>query len=98
MSDIKAALKAEIDAIKAARDDMPFGLSGETEEMLAVMEDALKALSQRDAQLAAIDSALCDMAGTMLNRTLDSGRKQAVAYAECADMVAKFAKKLREGK
>lgn len=55
-------------------------------------------LAQRDAQIAAIDSGLSTLAGAMLNRTLDSGSKQAVAYAECADMVAKFAKQLREGK
>ncbi|MBZ6396585.1 MULTISPECIES: hypothetical protein [Pantoea] len=38
------------------------------------------------------------LAGAMLNRTLDSGSKQTLAYAECADMVAKFANQLRAGK
>lgn len=37
------------------------------------------------------------LAGAMLKRTLDSGSKQALAYAECADMVAKFANQLRAG-
>lgn len=37
-------------------------------------------------------------AGAMLSRILDSGSKQAAAYAEFADMVAKFAKQIREGK
>lgn len=96
--DIKAALKAEIEKMEAACDEIPFGLDEEDEQCLSVIRDALKELSQRDAQIAAIDSALCDMAGTMLNRTLDSGSKQAVAYAECADMVGKFARQLREGK
>lgn len=58
----------------------------------------MHAKESRDAQIAAIDSGLSTLAGAMLNRTLDSGSKQAVAYAECADMVAKFAKQLREGK
>ncbi len=58
MTDITAALKAEIDAIKAARDDMPFGLSRETEEMLAVMEAALNQLDKRDAQIAELEQCL----------------------------------------
>ncbi|WP_192072851.1 hypothetical protein IFU33_07605 [Pantoea agglomerans] len=37
------------------------------------------------------------LAGVMLNRTLDSGSKQASAYADCADMVARFASQLRAG-
>mgnify|MGYP001110079785 CR=1 FL=1 len=57
-----------------------------------------KQLAQRDAQITAIESEISSLAGAMLNRILDSGSKQAVAYADCADMVAKFAKKLREGK
>lgn len=67
-------------------------------ELQQSAEKAEAQLAQRDAQIAAIDSGLSTLAGAMLNRTLDSGSKQAVAYAECADMVAKFAKQLREGK
>lgn len=35
------------------------------------------------------------LAGEMLNRSLNSTRKQAVAYAECADILAKHAATLR---
>nr|DAL17981.1 MAG TPA_asm: hypothetical protein [Caudoviricetes sp.] len=45
----------------------------------------------------AVAEELGKLAGAMLNRTLDSGSKQAVAYADCADMVAKFAAQLRAG-
>lgn len=45
----------------------------------------------------AVAEELGNLAGAMLNRTLDSGSKQAVAYADCADMVAKFAAQLRAG-
>ena len=45
-------------------------------------------------KLETLDSDLGKLAGSMLNRTLDADRKQAVAYAECAAMVAKFAAQL----
>lgn len=46
-------------------------------------------------RLDAVAEELGKLAGAMLNRTLDTGSKQAVAYADCADMVAKFAATLR---
>lgn len=48
-------------------------------------------------QVLALADGLENMAGAMLNRTLDSGSKQAVAYADCADMVAKYAARIRTG-
>ncbi len=60
-------------------------------------EDYAALKAQRDALAGITAGQLEKLAGSMLNRTLDSGSKQAVAYAECADMVAKFAAKLRAG-
>lgn len=59
---------------------------------LAKAESERDALQQKlDAVLAGLDS----LAGAMLNRTLESGSKQAVAYSDCADMLAKHAAQLR---
>lgn len=58
MTDIKAALKAEIDKMEAACDEIPFGLDEEDEQCLSVMRDALKELVQRDAQIAALEESL----------------------------------------
>lgn len=54
MSDIKAALQAEIEKLQALCDDIPFGLCEEDMQLLGVMRDAVDALSQRDAQIAAL--------------------------------------------
>lgn len=43
----------------------------------------------------AVAEELGKLAGAILNRTLDSGSKQAVAYADWADMAAEFAAQLR---
>lgn len=59
-------------------------------------EQLLKMKAERDALAANVSDGLFHLAGAMLNRTLDSGSKQAVAYAECADMVATFATNLRK--
>ncbi|WP_205950286.1 hypothetical protein [Pantoea stewartii] len=63
-----------------------------------VKYDDYVALQQKlDAMAGSTANQLEKLAGAMLNRVLDSGGKQAVAYADCADMVAKFAEQLRSG-
>lgn len=52
MSDIKAALQAEIEKMESACDEIPFGLDEEDEQCLSVMREALRELSQRAAQIA----------------------------------------------
>lgn len=54
-------------------------------------------IKECDKLAANVSDGLGQLAGAMLNRTLDSGSKQAVAYAECAAMVAKFAANMRKG-
>lgn len=66
------------------------------EELEERAEEAEEAEAERDTLAANVSDGLGQLAGAMLNRTLDSGSKQAVAYAECADMVAKFAANLRK--
>lgn len=41
--------------------------------------------------------AMGEMAGEFLNKSLDATRKEALAYAYCADKVAKLAAKIRAG-
>lgn len=75
----------------------PYAFCEENEEGIYVrIHDYAALKAERDALAANVSDGLFHLAGAMLNRTLDSGSKQAVAYAECADMVAKFAANLRK--
>lgn len=74
----------------------PLTITMQRVEGLTPAQKLAKAEAERDALAANISDCLGQLAGAMLNRTLDSGSKQAVAYAECADMVAKFAANLRK--
>lgn len=70
----------------------PLSIGRDYEEVVIELAKHSLALQQRlNAVLAGLDS----LAGAMLNRTLDSGSKQAVAYSDCADMLAKHAAQLR---
>ncbi|MDT0176910.1 hypothetical protein Q9R34_12780 [Enterobacter sp. BRE11] len=97
---VNRALGHEAGRISVVDGQMTF--EGDADESAQIL---LKLLKERyDAEwqamqqkLDAISSGLGNLAGAMLNRTLDSGSKQAVAYADCADMVAKFAAQLRAG-
>lgn len=59
--------------------------------------DLHERIAELESKLDGIDNELGKLAGAMLNRTLDTSSKQAVGYAECAAMVAKFAAQLRNG-
>lgn len=54
MTDIKAALQAEIEKMESACDEIPFGLDEEDEQCLWVMREALKEITQRDTQIVAL--------------------------------------------
>lgn len=54
MSDIKAALQAEIEKMESACDEIPFCLDEEDEQCLWVMREALKEITQRDTQIVAL--------------------------------------------
>ncbi|MGM5532519.1 hypothetical protein ACP3UV_22040 [Mixta calida] len=58
MSDIKAALKAEIEKMESFCDEIPFGLCEEDEALLGALRGAAEALVQRDAQIAALEENL----------------------------------------
>lgn len=76
----------------------PYAYCEENSEGIYVRIDDYEAIkAERDALAAKVAQDLDKLAGAMFNRTLDSGSKQAVAYADCADMVARFAKQLRSG-
>lgn len=98
-----AEAKAERDALAASFDELAKAVgwsaeqceqTGESPMDVAVSLVNLVSELENDASTA---GQLEELAGAMLNRTLDSGSKQALAYAECADMVAKFAAQLRSG-
>jgi len=54
MSDIKAALQAEIENMECFCDEIPFGLCEEDEALLGVLRGAAEALVPSDAQIAAL--------------------------------------------
>lgn len=99
-----AELKAQRDALAASFDELAASIgwskeqceqTGESPMDVAVsLVNLVSELENNDSKTA---GHLEKLAGSMLNRTLDSGSKQAVAYAECADMVANFARQLRAG-
>lgn len=106
VSEEKQYAESDLMAMDFAGEHYCRHISAMTREELHSKSDIAAELGWRDMQIAEL-KAQCDalagpitghlekLAGVMLNRTLDSGSKQAVAYADCADMVAKFATQLR---
>lgn len=91
MTDIKAALQAEIEKMESACDEIPFGLDEEDEQCLSVMREALKELSQRDAQIAALkaDFISLDKQMSVLEQTGIADRDRAQkAEAQIAALTA----------
>lgn len=94
MTDIKAALQAEIEKMESACDEIPFGLDEEDEQCLWVMREAIKQLAQREAQIAALETTLerereksrrvmSQVAG--LQESRDQWKANAHEFSRCAD-------------
>lgn len=66
-----------------------------TIDITLLAADAVTMIAALQQKLDAVLAGLDGIAGAMLNRTLDSGSKQASAYADCADMLARYNAQLR---
>lgn len=96
-------LKAERDALAASFDELAKAVGWSVQQCeqtgespMDVAVSLVNLVYELENEEPTTAGKLEKLAGAMLNRSLDSGSKQAAAYAECADMVATFAANLRK--